>query len=166
MLPLRSLGVLVAIAALAAIRAIAQDSTMFVSSEPTAIALDRGATRVVLKSVSPRTSAARPLSPQQVYLRLSSLQAKGQPGVSYNVYLNLPAGEAPRGVNDPHYVGTFNYFNATTGRPQDIAFNVTDWMQRHARETNESTLTVTLAPAGIPQTDSAPEIGQIQLMAE
>ncbi|MDB5600010.1 MAG: hypothetical protein JWN71_2054 [Xanthobacteraceae bacterium] len=140
---------------------------MFVSSEPTAIALDKGATRVVLKSVSPRTSAARPLPPQrQVYLRLSRLQAKGQPGVSYNVYLNLPAGEAPRGVNDPHYVGTFNYFNATTGRPQDIAFNVTDWMQRYARETNDPTLTVTLAPAGIPQTDSAPEIGQIQLVAE
>lgn len=140
---------------------------MFVSTEPTTIALNGQATRVVLKPVSPRNSAAQPLPPQrQIYLRLSRLQAKGQPGVSFNVYLNLPPGEAPRGVDDSHYVGTFNYFNATTGRPLDIAFNVTDWMRRNFRESHDSALTVTLVATGIPQTDSAPEIGQIQLVAE
>src|SRR5437870_5336169 len=59
---------------------------------------------------------------QHLYLMLTGLRTNEQPEALYLVYVGLPPGLAPT-RESIHFVGTFNFFNATigadAGRPAD-----------------------------------------------
>jgi hypothetical protein len=100
-----------------------------------------------------------------VYLRLIGLTANTAPGVTYNVYLNLPAGRAPGGTADPHYLGSFSFFDANPAR--GTAFNISKQLRQldAAGKVGPDT-TLTIVAAGEPSAGSAPQIGRIVVTAE
>jgi hypothetical protein len=100
---------------------------------------------------------------RRVYLTLAQVKASADPGVTYNVYLNLPPTSRPQGVSDPHYAGTVSMFNAM-GRPTDVALNITPAVSRLlARGDAPAAIQVTIVPAGAPQAAATPQIGKILL---
>jgi hypothetical protein len=148
------------------------------SSTATApVMLGAGPTRVPLAAVrDPREiTPEQPLAArlraaaagQQVYLNLQAMATENAPGVSYNVYLNLPQGQAPQGVEDSHYLGTMNFFNAQSGRPGQVALNITEALQRLLRRGDVGTdeMTLTIVPAGAPDPAAKPQIGKFLIVA-
>ena len=75
------------------------------------VVLGNGPTQVVCeaKNLGFRVQTLTPN--QRIYLVLRELHAAEQPGVLYHLYLDLPQGSQPE-KNDPHYVGSLNFFNA------------------------------------------------------
>ena len=52
-------------------------------------------------------SRVQSLAPgRQIYLVARDITSNLDPSVTYNAYLDLPAGSTPKGAEDPHYVGT------------------------------------------------------------
>ena len=109
---------------------------------------------------------------QSLYLVLRDLRTDEQPGVLYHVYLDLPAGSRP-GADDPHYVGTLNFYNAATsggfGGPnaRSQSFDVTEVARalRSRGQLSERT-TVTVVAGGAPAGAAKPEIGRIELAVQ
>ena len=127
----------------------AQDST--ITTENTSLA-----TR--LKTINPE---------QQLYLKLLNLRAQQAPGVTYNVYLNLPPNQPPRGTSDPHYLGTISFFDAEGGRDRGVATNVTEPLKRLAAEGKiDSDTVITIVPAGTPTKGATLQVGNIVITAE
>lgn len=125
---------------------------------PVRQASDRGAA-----SLASRLRALPPATP--VYLQLLGARSEQAPGVTYNVYLNLPAGSAGQGAADPHYVGTFSFFDAEV--PRNLAINVTDHLKRmNAAGLIDAGARVTIVPAGAPSRDAKPEIAKITVIAQ
>lgn len=171
------------VAALAAVLAtacidltLAQDTTTLAASSASgAVTLGAGSTRVPLtavreaRDISPGASLAARLraavSSQQVYLHAQRMTTTDAPGVTYNVYLNLAGDRPVQGVEDPHYLGTLNFFNAER-RPGDVVLNVTEPVRRLlVRGEIGEELTVTIAPAGEPNPAARPQIGRLLITA-
>src|SRR5262245_14039716 len=122
-------------------------------------------------------AAALPKRPpgKTLSLVLKGLSATQQPGVIYHLYLGLPPGAAPR-QDDPHYVGTFNFFNAVplpgverSGDAASPAYSIeitdlVDTLQR--RNLLGQPLSVTIVPGGTPASSAKPVVGEIALVAE
>jgi hypothetical protein len=151
--------------------AMAQDPGTLAASASGVITLGAGPTDVTLvgpsDAVGSGSVAARLKNVEagrQIYLTFMRAQAPAATGVTYNVYLGLPASTAPRGTSDPHYVGTLNFYNATSGRPLDIALNITPHVGRllAASEIGDD-VRVTIVPAGEPA--AAPQLGGIRITA-
>jgi hypothetical protein len=150
--------------------------TLAESRLPRNIALVSGKVSVQLFAVarepaSPPSIGARvrDTAGKQLYLDFVELTAQREPGATFNVYLNLPADKEPQGVADPRCAGTFGFFNAFSGRPRDVALNVTPVIQRLAArgELNESQLlTVTIVSAGTLDPTAGPQIRKIVLIAQ
>lgn len=162
-------------------RPVAQESKTLAASDPSgAVTLGAGAVSVPLSTVrDPDEPIAvgppppigdrlrRASSARQVYLQLQSLSAQDAPGVSYNVYLNLPAGQTPQGADDPHFAGAMSFFNAESGRGGDVALNITAALKRLLeRGAIANDLRVTIVPAGEPNPAARPRIGKILLTAK
>jgi Protein of unknown function (DUF_B2219) len=114
-------------------------------------------------SIAERVRTLRP--DQRLYLTFRQAKAQVDPGVSYNVYLNLPKDATPQGSNDAHYAGTFSFFNAV-GRPTNITLGVTAVMSRLLNDAGHADhLDVTIVPAGEPNASAAPEIASIFVTA-
>lgn len=156
---------------------LAQDTTTLAASSASgAVTLGAGATQVLLtavreaRDISPGASLAARLraavSSQQVYLHAQRMTTTDAPGVTYNVYLNLAADRPVQGVEDPHYLGTLNFFNAESGRPGDVVLNVTEPVRRLlVRGEIGDELTLTIAPAGEPNPAARPQIGRLLITA-
>src|SRR3546814_18028400 len=96
---------------------------MAISAQP--IALGTVPARVTL---APADSAGgiAPLAEQptdlpedrQLYVVVRDLMAEEPPGVTYNLFLDLPEGTKSSGTDDPHYIGTFGFFGAV-GRSEE-----------------------------------------------
>ena len=98
---------------------------------------------------------------QEVYLQLKNLRAEVEPGITYNIYVNLPA-RSSAGTTDPHYVGTVN-----TQGPRDPTINVTERLkQLNAGSMLDERTTVTVVPAGRPATGAEVKIDRVLLLAE
>jgi hypothetical protein len=113
------------------------------------------------------------LSPsRRAYLVLRGLKSESQPGVLYNVYLNLPQGLAASGVN-AHHAGTLNFFDSVqhlhTGSNEGkfVSFDVTEVLRDlQSRQLLAATPTVTMAPVGRPIAEARSVVSEIVIIEE
>lgn len=154
--------------------AMAQDLKQLAVSTSQGIRLERsGPTRIPLTEAAARPGeASRPgsriLPPRgnaQAYLVLKNIFAESPPGVGYDVYLDLPAGQAPGGRGDAHFVGTFHFFDTSPGHPREVRLNITQGLKVLAAEGRlSSTPTITVVPGAPTQTE--PQIGSVAVETE
>jgi hypothetical protein len=140
------------------------------------ITLGPGPTRVPLVSSTHDGAAAgqtpligrlRSLGPgRRLYLELVGVTAHEPPGITYNVYLNLPPDAPTRGAADPHYLGTFGFFDVGAGdRP--VVLDVTEPVKRLvAAGAIGHDAVVTVVPAGTPTPRVSPQLDAIVITAE
>ena len=170
---IRRLGLAILLTTACSHGALAQDpGTLAVSASSGVITLGAGPTEVTLvaaadgRGASARSVATRLRSVEagrQIYLTFTRAQAQAAPGITYNVYLSLPANAVPQGTSDPHYVGTLNFYNATSGRPLDMSLNITSQVGRLlATSAIGDDVRVTVVPAGEPAA-AGPEVGAIRI---
>lgn len=131
-------------------------------------ASDDGGTRLV-----ERIGAVGP--ERRFYLVVRGVRADAQPGVLYNLYLNVPEGVRPKSGNlDQRYAGTINFYDAVvrggaaaraSGRTRSASFEVTALLRRlRAQNLLGRQLSVTVAAAGTPAGESHPQVGCIELV--
>jgi tyrosinase len=115
-------------------------------AEPTRVAVELEASAAAAAEAVEAQAAAQfapdPTSgqaeEQRIVLGLDGVQYDEQPGVSYEVYLNLPEGQQPDYTSD-YYVGNIGFFGMTAGghgegheggghghHPANLSFDVTD----------------------------------------
>ena len=110
---------------------------------------------------------------RKVYLVAKGLGTNEQPDVVYQIYLGLPQGVTPK-PDGPHYVGSLNFFNATSGgaesaRPDSrfYSFDVTDLLKTlQARNSLDDAVTVMIVPGNKPRASAKPTIGEIALVEQ
>ncbi len=112
---------------------------------------------------------------KHLILVLKDLHADMQPGVLYNVYLELPEG-ATGDKAKPHLVGQINFFHAVahgdhghkaepTGPEKFYSFDITKLAQTlHAKDLLHEHVMVTIGPAGQPADKANPVIGEISII--
>jgi tyrosinase len=112
---------------------------------------------------------------QRLYLVIDDYKANAQPGTLYLVYLDLPDTPPSDPVNS-HYVGSFNFFAAVphgdhgqdhADLARSISFDITDV----AADLSASNLlkaqhAVTIVPAGSPEADAKPVVGNISFVKQ
>lgn len=115
------------------------------------------------------------LTPQEeIFLVLRKLQAEVQPGVLYNIYLNLPEGAAPE--KQPELLlGAVNFFesmphadHAEGPTPRFYSFELSQVLSKlkAAGHPQSGETTVTIVPAGKPGGEAKPIIGQITVVKQ
>jgi tyrosinase len=139
------------------------------------VALGAGPVAVTLAPVSGNAASlsARVATVRQdrkVYLVARGLGTNEQPEVVYQIYLALPQGAAPK-PDGPHYVGSLNFFNATSGSarsdPRFYSFDVTDLLKKlQSDKSLGDAATVTIVPADKPRASAKPVIGEIALVEQ
>jgi hypothetical protein len=154
--------------------AMAQNSKQLAVSTSQGIRLERnGPTRIPLADAGPRPKETGHLGFQippprgnaQTYLVLQNIFAESPPGVGYDVYLDLPAGRAPGGRGDAHYVGTIHFFDTAPDHPREARLNITRNLKALAAEGQLSaTPSVTVVPGATAQGDS--QIGSVAIEME
>ena len=110
------------------------------------------------------------LGRRRLYLVLRDLRTDEPPGVLYDLYLDLPAGGRPR-ENDPHYVGSFNFYNAAASfAPADArfqSFDISDVARAlRARGKLTDRTTITVFAGGTPDAGARPVIGRVELVVQ
>jgi tyrosinase len=152
----------------------AAQATTFASVAQT-VSLEKGTARVslarapLLKKRKMTDEIQRLGEQKSLYLVLKNLETNVQPGVVYDLYLDLPE-NGQTGETTPNYVGSINFFGSHKGHGTNDAegfysFNVTDVarkLQAGGGLTEEPT--VTIAPAGKPASDAKPVVGQVSLV--
>jgi tyrosinase len=108
---------------------------------------------------------------RHLFVLIQNLQTNEQPGVAYDVYLELPA-SAPGG-NAGHYVGSIHFFNAVShGEHQAdpnraFSFDITELAKALAAKGGLATAAdVTIVPAGDPVAGAKPVVGEISLIEQ
>lgn len=172
----RTLSVAVLLLTACTFSGMAQDTAPLATSNAAGvITLDRARTDIGLTpvregrdpaaTVSLSAALKRFAAGKQVYLTFVQTTAQDSPGVTYNVYLNLPPGTAPKGVGDPHYAGTFSLFKAV-GRTTDVSLNITPYVQRMLEKGElDKDTRVTIVPAGEPNAAAAPQVQRLVIAA-
>lgn len=155
-----------------------------------AIVLGQGPTTATLTTLAANANAAPEALPAHVgrlgaagriYLVVRGLQADTQPGVLYNLYLDLPP-QANEQQMQAHSVGVINFFHAhpAGGGGHDMpkaeaaaeghadaamSFDITD-VARSLRANNllGATPALTIAPVGTPAADARPVIGEASIV--
>ena len=168
--PARAAVLALVLAAACSHGAMAQDPGTLAASEPAgSITLGPGPTEVTLAAAGGGSVAGRLRSVEagrQIYLTFTRAQAQATPAATYNVYLGLPANATPSGASDPHYVGTLNFFNASSGRPIDMSLNITSRVPRLLAEGDAGdSARVTIIPSGGSPDTPAPQVGDVRITA-
>jgi tyrosinase len=110
---------------------------------------------------------------RQLYLVLGNASLEAPADIRYNVYLELAEGMQPAGPKDPHYVGTFYFFDVEPGTHGPHAshddhaqiFNITEKVRTLDRQgLLTGTPTVSLRPVGRPNPAARPTLGRINLV--
>ncbi len=149
----------------------------FAEAASQTLALGRGPVRLELEHIA--TNKNRLLSDElnalgterSLYLVLKDLQTNAQPGVLYDVYLDLPESASTNEAND-NYVGTINFFNADhahtgTASHKFYSFDVTEVARKlQSKGGAPEKPTVTIAPAGEPAETAKPVVGQVSLVEQ
>jgi tyrosinase len=113
---------------------------------------------------------------KQLLLILKNLHADAQPGILYNLYLELPEG-AKGEKAAPHLIGTINFFHAVKheghekmaqrGPERFYQFDITNLAKAlHAKNLLTAIPTITIAPAGQPAERANPVIGEIHIIEQ
>ena len=146
---------------------VAKSMTLATSRPAGDIVLGDKPVRVPLEVAPPGPSATARLQEaardHRIYLVLSGLNARQQPGVLYEVYL------------DPghQHVGTINFFSAVRlagaegSLSPTFSFDVTDHIRAlPPGQPSAGPPAVTIVPSGTPQTNAQAVIGAVALVAE
>ena len=118
-----------------------------------------GAVAAIDATQLPEPPAAAAGPPPRVYLNLADIEGDANPGIVYEVYLNLPD-DAPERVRDEHRVGVVSFFGIEQSTPAGAAasgqaahgmrysFDVTDEVNRlrSGADWDPANLRVTLRP--------------------
>jgi len=112
--------------------------------------------RVGARPQAPPTAAAPPS--KRLYIVIRNLQAHAQPGVLYNVYLEVAGGRAMR-------LGTINFFDAGMNGMMSQKFASFDITGIVDGNIPSKEIGVTIAPVGKPASDAQPVIGDISLVS-
>jgi hypothetical protein len=153
-------------------------------SQSGAVALGTGPTRINLRVAAPAAPppAAPPASGQasaslaplsarlqalpserRIYVVIADLSAATTPEALYRVYLDLPEGTPDDPVNS-HYLGSFNFFDASAGGHQGdhqgaskpFSFDATNVIANlEARGALKQEHSVAIVPSGQPSEDAA-----------
>lgn len=138
----------------------------------TGISLASRPIRVALADPAGRESVAAVPAGRRVHLVVRDLSTNLQPGVVYNVFVELPEGAATES-SAPQLVGTINFFgamphgDAAHGAHESAAperftsFDVTDIVSRLGGLS--ASPTVTIAPVGTPAAEASPVVGRVSL---
>jgi hypothetical protein len=110
---------------------------------------------------------------ERIMLVVSDLQTDQAPGVIYDLFVNMPR-DTPPGATDRYYVGSINFFTASSGHGSEgakdrrrpfLSFDLTDALRGMAKLGNlPESPTLTVIPSGSPFPAAHPIIGRIQLM--
>lgn len=109
---------------------------------------------------------------KRFFLVATGLKTDAQPGVLYELYLDLPPNANAQTKKD-HYVGTLNFFGAShAGHGQQpkkdkfVSFDITDLSKRlQARNLLTAKPSLSIIPAGKPE-DAKPVIGDIKIVEQ
>jgi tyrosinase len=126
----------------------------------------------------PFTAHVARLAPEKsIYLVIKNLQSDVHPGVTYQVFLDLPSGKSPNEAS-AHRVGTINFFGTATqhalaaaGQMQMnskfFSFDITDIVKGlQANKLLQDKPVVTIVPAGKPAADAKPVVGEISIQEQ
>lgn len=127
--------------------------------------------------IRPRVRSLK--SGHRLYLVLRNLQTDLQPGVLYNVYLELPASASAR-VSKARQVGSIHFFDsgadhvghdsdaAAGGAPDKFfSFDITDLAKSlTAKGQLSAKPQVTIVPAGQPESSAQPVVGDISIVEQ
>jgi tyrosinase len=114
-----------------------------------------------------------PGGPVRYYVVVQGLNSDRQPGVLYNLYLNLPDATSDA-TNAAHLIGSINFFGAMShGLGADahamsskfISFDITPLVQRLGAQAVSGDLHVTIAPAGAPQGEAQPTLASLKIVS-
>jgi hypothetical protein len=172
---------LAAAVSLSALSSNARFPQMAQTSEPALLAsagpirIGQGPFRIELQPTGPRSlfeAIERLNADQRLYIVIRDLRVTRQPGVPYQVFLDLPQGGGSS-VSMAHLIGTLNFFGvAEAGRDFGASelftsYDVTDTVRRlRERQTLLTPTTVTIAPVGIPVADSSSTLGRVELVLQ
>jgi tyrosinase len=154
----------------------------------TPVKLGAQATHVKLEAVSANKDeqpkplrALVPALPKEhrLYLVAKSLQTDAQPGVLYNVYLDLPANPTKKQLAT-HHIGQLNFFGAAAhgggghgneGQKKKaerfVSFDITALAKRlHSQDLMKEATTLTIIPAAAPDAKAHPVIGEFILVEQ
>jgi hypothetical protein len=142
-----------------------------IATSPGPVALTAEPTRIVLRPVDAvDIAAALAQTPGRRFsLVLSGIAADQPPATGYLVFLNVPPGATP-GPQDLGLAGPLSFFGvppASGGSGRTVSFEISDVLARlQAAGRLDDGLTITIAPAGKPKSESRPTIARIALFAE
>jgi len=123
------------------------------------------------------TAGVETLDQRRLYVVAKGLETQVQPGVLYHVYLGLPAGSDPQG-HESHYVGSLNFFGSHGGHGEThdvtpsgpekfVSFDITEVARRlKTEDALDAEPSVTIAPAGEPDSAAQPVLGELTLVEQ
>jgi len=107
------------------------------------------------------------------YVVVEGLKVDRQPGVVYNLYLNLPDG-ASDAASSTHLIGSINFFGVMSSNMSDaahsmsnrfVSFDITPLVQRLGAQAVSGDLHVTIAPAGTPKGEAQPTMASLKIVS-
>lgn len=145
-----------------------------VAAAAKAVALPEGEVTVALRASGRRMLAARVgalRAGQHLFLVAGDLRADAQPGVVYQVYLDLPSDGKASDRGERH-IGYVNFYNAQVGSVRgsaenELTFDITDLVKnlRKRGQLPDST-TVTFVPDGKPAARAGAVIGRLEIVEQ
>jgi tyrosinase len=108
---------------------------------------------------------------QRIYLVIKKLRADVQPGVVYEVFLDVPQGRSPREARE-HQVGVINFFHFAghehqEGAPGFFSFDITEVVKNlHERKLLQAEPVVSIVPRGQPAANAKPVVGEISIVEQ
>jgi hypothetical protein len=151
-----------------------QMESRIVAAAAKAVALPEGEVTVALRASGQRTLAARVdalRAGRHLFLVAGDLRADEQPGVVYQVYLDLPR-DGNASDRGGRHVGYVNFYNAQVGSVRgsaenELTFDITE-VVRNLRKRGQlpDSTTVTLVPDGKPAARANAVIGRIEIVEQ
>jgi tyrosinase len=116
------------------------------------------------------TAHVAKLAPEkQIFLVIKNLKADAHPGVTYQVFLDVPAGRSLAQAS-AHRVGTINFFDAVMQHGQSskfFSFDITDIVKGlQANRLLQDKPVITIVPAGKPAADAKPVVGEVSILEQ
>lgn len=115
---------------------------------------------------------------RRLFLIVKDLRTERQPGVLYDLYLELPA-DAKGDKRKDYFVGSLNFFHAAghgrheqkqrakKGAEKFLSFNITELAKKlHSQKILAEKATLTIVPAGQPAAEAKPVIGEIHIVEQ
>ncbi len=111
---------------------------------------------------------------RKLLLVVKDLRTNVQPGVIYNLFLDLPDGASSQ-VADEHFAGSLNFFNAIVAEKPEkaakserfVSFDITDLARKLVADGKlKEKPVLTVVPDGKPVSRSKPLIGEVTLVEQ